>query len=266
MPPTLPHALQHLDDIAALAKGRKLAVFLDYDGTLTPMAPKPEMAVLAPDMRAAVSQLAKACTVGVISGRQLDNVMAMMDLPGIPYAGDHGFRMLLANGREIDLPEAEPFREAVHKLADELDAALGQIPGSLVERKDYSLAAHWRNVAENRVEDFHHIMAGVQAGYPRLVFKTGKMIYDVKPAFDWHKGMAILKFLEVLGLDGQDALPIYVGDDTTDEDGFAALRQRGNGLGILVADKPKDSAATYALRNVDEVREFLQKLQGICGG
>lgn len=261
---SLPNALEELKGIEESAQGKRLAVFLDYDGTLTPIVERPELAVLAPEMRKAVEALAAKCVVGVISGRQLDSVRAMMGMGGIPYAGDHGYRMLMADGTEIDLPEAEPYRQAAHKAADELEKVLNNIPGALVERKDYSLAVHYRAVAEKDVDDFHGRVREVVPRYPQLKFSPGKMIYDVKPAMNWHKGRAVEKFLEVLGLAGGGVLPLYLGDDTTDEDAFRALKERGNGLGIFVGEAGQDSAAAYSLRNVDEVREFMEKLSDLC--
>jgi trehalose-phosphatase len=75
---------------------------------------------------------------------------------------------------------------------------------------------------------------------------------------DWDKGKAVLWLLEALGLDRPDILPIYVGDDTTDEDAFRALEERG--LGIVVAETPRPTCARYSLLDTDEVRELLDRM------
>jgi trehalose-phosphatase len=78
------------------------------------------------------------------------------------------------------------------------------------------------------------------------------------PDIDWNKGKAVLWLLETLGLEGGDALPIFIGDDRTDEDAFRALENRG--VGILVSDQPELTAASYWLKNPEEVERFLREL------
>jgi trehalose-phosphatase len=99
---------------------------------------------------------------------------------------------------------------------------------------------------------------GVLAAEPTLHKAHGKKVMELRPRIDWHKGSAVLWLLEALGLDGDDVLPMYVGDDVTDEDAFEALGARG--LGILVSERPRPSAATYAVRDPEQVRELLARL------
>ena len=86
----------------------------------------------------------------------------------------------------------------------------------------------------------------------------GKKVYELLPDIDWNKGKAMLWLLEILVLDGRNALPIYIGDDRTDEDAFCALQEQG--IGILVSEKPYVTAASYSLNNPDEVERFLGEL------
>jgi trehalose-phosphatase len=86
----------------------------------------------------------------------------------------------------------------------------------------------------------------------------GKKVYELLPDIDWDKGKAVLWLLENLGLDCANGRPIYVGDDRTDEDAFRALGQRG--VGILVSEQPRPTAASYSLKDPAEVGRFLREL------
>jgi len=88
----------------------------------------------------------------------------------------------------------------------------------------------------------------------------GKKVYELLPDIDWNKGKAVLWLLETLGLEGWNVLPIYIGDDRTDEDAFRALEKPG--VGILVSDRAQETSANYTLRNPEEVERFLQNITG----
>jgi len=250
----LPSALEHVREIAAPEK--RLAVFLDYDGTLTPIVSHPEKALLADSMRETVRALAAKVPVGILSGRNLDDVRQRVDIDAIVYAGSHGFdiagphglRKQVATGCLATLDAAE--RELRQKLAG--------IPGALVERKRFSVAAHCRNVHENDVEQVKRIVNEVAASRRELRKIENKKVYELQPDIAWSKGRALVWLLESLGLDRKELFPIYIGDDRTDEDAFGAIRQRG--AGILVSEQPRLTAARYALKNPAEVESFLREL------
>src|SRR5205823_1475113 len=109
----------------------------------------------------------------------------------------------------------------------ELREALDEIPGAQLERKHFSVAAHYRNVNENDAFRVALAVDAVAARHRELRRMDGKKVYELLPDIDWNKGKAVLWLLETLGLEGRNALPIYIGDDRTDEDAFRALEQRG---------------------------------------
>jgi len=127
-----------------------------------------------------------------------------------------------------------------------------------LERKHFSVAAHYRNVNENDASKVALAMDAVASRHGELRRMDGKKVYELLPDIDWNKGKAMLWLLETLGLEGRNALPIYVGDDRTDEDAFSALEQRG--IGILVSDQSPPTAARYSLKNPAEVEEFMAAL------
>lgn len=98
----------------------------------------------------------------------------------------------------------------------------------------------------------------VAQGHRQLRTIAGKKVHELQPDIDWDKGKALLWLLETLGLDPQEALPLYIGDDLTDEDAFRAVEQRG--AGIIVTEQPRPTAARYALKDPAEVERFLREL------
>ncbi|MBM4330082.1 MAG: trehalose-phosphatase [Deltaproteobacteria bacterium] len=258
----LPSALEDFGTIARQAEGKRIAVFLDYDGTLTPIVETPDRAVMPEEMREAVVKLSRHCPVGIISGRDLKDVRDKVRIDSIVYAGSHGFDIAGPRGLQAENTVGEEFLPVLDRAEKELSRKLGSIPGLLVERKKFAIATHFRLVDPGRVEGVEKVVDEVAAGHPELRKAYGKKIFELQPQIDWHKGEALLALLRTLKLDGGDMLPIYIGDDVTDEDAFRALK--GRGIGIVVWDRPYETAAAYSLKNPEEVREFLLQLIPFC--
>jgi trehalose 6-phosphate phosphatase len=254
----IPSALEHIQEIGR--RGDRLAVFLDYDGTLTPIVSHPENAWLSESMRETLRSLAGRLPIAVLSGRDLDDVRGRVHVDGIVYAGSHGFDIAGAGGLRRELGAAYlPVLDAAER---ELREALDEIPGAQLERKHFSVAAHYRNVDQ---EDAFKVALAVDAvaeKHRELRRINGKKVYELLPDIDWNKGRAVLWLLETLELERGNAMPIYIGDDRTDEDAFRALEKRG--VGILVSEQPQVTAANYALRNPEEVERFLEELIAVC--
>ena len=250
----IPSALEHVQEIAR--SGNRLAVFLDYDGTLTPIVSHPEDAWLPESMRQTLRSLAARVPVAILSGRDLDDVRGRVLVDGIVYAGSHGFDIAGAGGLRRELGAA--YLPVLDAAETELREALDEIPGAQLERKHFSVAAHYRNVNESEAVKVALAVDAVAARHRELRRMDGKKVYELLPDIDWDKGKAVLWLLETLGLEGRNALPIYIGDDRTDEDAFRALEQRG--IGILVSEQSQPTAARYSLKNPAEVERFLAAL------
>jgi trehalose-phosphatase len=134
----------------------------------------------------------------------------------------------------------------------------------LVERKRFAIAVHYRLVAPEQIEFIEEAVDRVSVRHPELRKAYGKKIFELQPDIDWHKGKALLSLLKTLKLARKKVLPVYIGDDVTDEDAFRALQNRG--IGIAVWDEPYETAAMYSLKNPAEVKEFLLKLVPFCKG
>ena len=250
----IPSALEHVQEIAR--RGDRLAVFLDYDGTLTRIVSHPEDAWLSDSMRQTLRSLAARVPVAILSGRDLDDVRGRVHVDGIVYAGSHGFDIAGAGGLRRELGAA--YLAVLDAAESELREALAEIPGAQLERKHFSVAAHYRNVNENEAFKVALAVDAVTAKHPELRRMDGKKVYELLPDIDWNKGKAVLWLLETLGLERRNVLPIYIGDDRTDEDAFRAIEKRG--VAILVSEQPQITAASYWLNNPEDVELFLQKI------
>lgn len=255
----LPSALAG-EELRARLGGRSPAVFLDYDGTLTPIVERPEDAVISEATRQAVERLAGRCPVAVVSGRDLDDVRAMVGVEGIHYAGSHGFDILAPDGSSHQ--KARELLPVLDAAETELRPLLEGIEGVRVERKRFAVAVHFRQADEARVPEVEAAVDRVAAAHAELRKTGGKKIFELRPGIPWDKGKALLFVLEVLGLDGDDVLPVYVGDDETDEDAFRVVRDRGLGVVVRGEDDDRPTAAHLALEDPGEARAFLEDLAG----
>ena len=252
-------ALEHIQEMAR--SGDRLAVFLDYDGTLTPIVSHPEDAWLSDSMRQTLRSLAARVPVAILSGRDLDDVRGRVLLDGIVYAGSHGFDIAGAGGLRRELGAA--YLPVLDAAETELREALDEIPGAQLERKHFSVATHYRNVNENDASKVALAVEAVAARHRELRRIDGKKVYELLPDIEWDKGKAVMWLLEALGLERENVRPIYIGDDRTDEDAFRALEQCG--IGILVSEQAQPTAATYSLRDPHEVEHFLRNLTAFLG-
>ncbi len=239
-------------------EGKTPVFFLDYDGTLTPIVQRPEDAVISDEMRETLKRLAARYTVGVVTGRDLDDVKNFIQLDDIIYSGSHGF---VISGPDDLYKEHEKGGEIV-ELLDKVEKKLhelysGKAEGVQIDRKRYAIAIHYRNAPEKDVPYVFEVVDKVLEKFEGLKTGEGKMVVELKPDIDWHKGKAVLWILEALGLDQkEDVLPVFIGDDVTDEDAFRALQ--GKGLGILVENRGQDTAAKYSLKDVYQVRRLFE--------
>jgi trehalose-phosphatase len=255
----LPSVWQHEDDLRRRLAGQRPAIFLDYDGTLTPIVEDHTKALISDDMRQAVHRLSQCCTVAIVSGRDLAMLSGLVRLDSVWYAGSHGFEISGPRGGIRGMEKGVEFLPELARAEELLREQLADIPGHSVERKRFSIAVHFRQVADADQGRLESIVAQVLAACPRLLIGHGKKVFELQPAIDWNKGQAVRWLLRRLGLDQPGVVPIYVGDDITDEHAFRALS--GRGLGIAVRDGgTRQTAADLALTDVNEVMRLLDML------
>ncbi len=258
----LPSALAGWDGIAARLDGRRPALFLDFDGTLSPLVARPDLAVLPAAAREVLGRLAQRFPVVIVSGRGREDVAGRVGLPDLVYAGSHGFD--IAGPGQLRLEVGEGVPERIERAAGRLRHELEDVAGVIVEPKRFSVSVHFRLADAADVPRIERAVDAALAAEPGLRKAHGKMLFELRPDLDWDKGRALLWLLGELGLEGPDVLPFYLGDDLTDEDAFRALR--GRGVGILVGDvgvaaeEPRETAAAYQLRDPAEVVAWLERL------
>jgi trehalose-phosphatase len=260
----IPSALDRWSEIERRLAGRRPVVFLDFDGTLAPIVERPETAAILPAARRAVERLAARVPVVVVSGRRREDVARRVGLPDLIYAGSHGFDIAGPGFAHQVAPELPPL---IARVAARMEEELARVPGAEVEPKGWTVAVHYRRVAPEDGAAVEAAVDRVVAAHRELVKAGGKMVWEVRPALAWDKGEALLYVLAALGLDGGDVLPVYVGDDVTDEDAFRVLRRRaGGGVGVRVADEAAATGAEFRLEGPEEVPEFLARLAEAVGG
>ncbi len=247
-----------LTDLPKILNGKKPAIFLDYDGCLSPIVKDPDKAVLSDEMRDTLRRLADVCSVAVVSGRDRADVKKLVQLDNLYYAGSHGFDISGPNNMHTEPGGAKAAVPALDQANKTLDEKLKDVQGVLVERKRYAIAVHYRNVADEQVNRVLQVTEEVIAQHPELKKGPGKKVMELKPNLDWHKGKAVLWLMEELDLNKPDIIPIYIGDDLTDEDAFATLQ--GQGVGIMVGEHDEQTAADYRLDDVDDVQKLLQAM------
>lgn len=247
--------------IAGLAaEGSLLIIALDHDGTLSPIAPRPEEAVLAVGAPEAIAALCDRAQVVILSGRGLEDLaVRFADLP-VTLVAEHGLRRLDPGGTvELLTDELEPTTLA--QLRDALQMLLRDVEHRdawIVEDKGVSIAVHHRLVPDHALEPtlgaVHDLLAAAAALPPGGHVQTGKAVLELRPA-GADKGSA----LRALAIERPGSVVVMVGDDTTDEPALAAAEASG-GVGVLVADEERPSAASERLTDPTSVVRMLDAL------
>ena len=259
----MPHLLNVWPSVASrIAATPLVLLLLDYDGTLSPIVARPESAVLPTETRQALADLAAhpRFRVGIVSGRGLSDLRERIDLPGIIYAGNHGMEITFPNS-SFTHPRAARLRPVLQNAAGELRERLHVHPGVIVEDKGLTLSVHYRQASPESIPEIRRALDEVISAAPPEDIRVtqGKMVLEVRPNIDWGKGRAIGKIRETAGL---DALPIFFGDDLTDEEGFQVV-QEANGIAVFVGSARQPTRAAYRVDSPGEVAETLRLLRDL---
>jgi len=259
---SLPSALEKKEEILERLRERPPAIFLDYDGTLTPIVEDPKEATLPDKTRKVIKRLAKYYSVAVISGRDLGDVQGMVGIDNIAYAGSHGFDIAGPGEKYRNQEMGEPFLPMIERAEQELRKTVSDIPGARIEHKRFAVALHFRQVKSADIDGVKRRFDRVASHYPELRKSTGKKVIELRPNIDWDKGRALFYLLEALYTDRSRVVPLYIGDDITDEDAFRAISDRG--VAIVVGREKRQTVAHYMLRDPNEVAKFLQELAALA--
>ncbi len=246
-----------------------ISLFLDYDGTLTPLVFSPEKAFLSAAMRRILVRLQNAPGVSlcVVSGRSVRTLRHFLKIPSLLLAGNHGCHV---EGKGVHFlhPKAKAFHGKIPNLEKLLKRRLKGIPGILFERKTYGLTLNYNKVSPAAVRSIEQILKSEFEERLRkrgILLTEGKKIWEFRPAGAWNKGQGVLWILSKKPANKHRPLPVYLGDDETDEDAFRALKKTG--VGIRVTSRPLSrSSAAFYLASVKEVKQFLEDLLRVVKG
>ena len=240
-----------------IQEAQEVFLFFDYDGTLTPIVSRPELALCPPEIKDLLGRLGHTprVWVAIISGRTLEDLYARIGVPGITYVGNHGLEIrnpagihkkYLSVGRQKELA----------RIAKSLKTTLGNLPGILFEDKESILAVHYRLVPKACHANVFQEMDEVAKKWGSQWRVTrGKRVFEIQPRVDFHKGKTVRNLLKTAPAPG--LLPFYFGDDQTDESAFHFLK--GKGITVFVGSSGTPSGAEYFLDSPAGVAEFLKQ-------
>ncbi|HOO78103.1 MAG TPA: trehalose-phosphatase [bacterium] len=248
-----------------LEEAEHIFLCLDYDGTLTPIVRNPGAARLARSTRERLRKLAEKphFTLAVISGRALEDVRGRVGLPDIVYGGNHGLE-IRGPGINYLNSTARRARPVLKTAKGRLARRLASTAGAFVEDKGLTLSVHYRNAAPSSWKHLREIVCETVRPFRsrrELRLSEGNRVIEIRPPTPWGKGNAVSFLRRNLAARwaGVQPLTVYVGDDRTDEDAFAAL---GTGdISVRVGPDSLTTRARYRLAGVGEVKLFLSQLR-----
>ncbi len=256
--PFLPYGWNKLR--TQLRQSQRCIIFLDYDGTLTPIVRDPDRAVLSQSMRNILEKLTrqKGLALVVLSGRKLRQLRRLVGVDEIIYAGSHGYESGFATPKTLH-ERVKRFRPVIHRLASRLAKKLVGIRGAWIEDKGFTCSVHYRKCRRRDALRVLRICDEVIGSRDRIRVIKGKKVYELCPAIEWGKGKAVEWLLRAFpGITGKPSV-IYLGDDATDEDAFRVVKRLG-GWGIRVGWPEKSTEASYVVSGIREVRSSLANL------
>lgn len=240
----------------AAARPGSWLIGLDFDGTLSPLARRPDLARLTEPTRRLLVRLARSPEVSLafISGRSLRDIVNRIGLRGARYAGNHGLE-IRGPGAAWRHPKAVSAAADLRALSRGLGSAVKAFPGAFVEDKRLTLSVHHRGMAPRHEEALAKLLARSLTPFAlRLKLARGKKTWEVRPRASWNKGNALLKIARSLGRLNH---VLFVGDDRTDEEGFRVLGPRAVTVKVGGAGK---TAARFRLRRQGDVVRLLERL------
>ncbi|KAH9620814.1 hypothetical protein KSS87_015121 [Heliosperma pusillum] len=209
-----PSALDTFQEMMCAAEGKTMAIFLDYDGTLSPIVNDPDLAFMT----------------------------------------DKGNKLAIYQPANKYLPE-------IKQIQKSLVEKTSVIEGVQIEDNKFCMSVHFRNMLDQDMNKLENKVNSVLEEHPNFRLTRGKKVLEIRPPVDWDKGHALEYLLDSLGLSSSnDVLPIYIGDDTSDEDAFKRIHQKRQGYSIIVTSMPRETWAFYSLYDTSEVMLFLEHL------
>lgn len=242
-------------------KDHRFLLFFDYDGTLTPIVNDPKDALLSEEVKNRLAELAQTADVAIISGRDLEDLRERVGLKELYYAGSHGFDIAGPGNFRFQHEKGKDSLHALLTATDQLLQQLKGVRGLQMERKQFSLAVHYRQAEQSMHTEVIRTVYDVLQAFPELRALEGKKVIELQPDIDWDKGKAVAHLFDHLSGDRSRSSLLYIGDDLTDEHAFRQVKNL-NGIPILVGQHGGPTEAVLNLENVEAVKRLLDKLSG----
>jgi len=240
---------------------RGCSLFLDFDGTLVPIQDNPAQCFLSPNIKSQLEKIVSsgnAC-ISILSGRTVSDVKKRVQMKNICFGGNHGLEISGPSFRYVH-PDALIGKQVIDKICRKIEKKICNIEGALIEKKKFGLTLHYRMASKDFTalikRTFYKIIAESPDTQAFSVLR-GKKVLELVPRIQWDKGKAALFLLQN---QKKDYLPIYVGDDITDEKAFEVLREIGTTVRI---GKSRKSVAQYYLKGQWEVSRFLRHINNL---
>jgi trehalose 6-phosphate phosphatase len=240
---------------------RNFFLFLDFDGTLVPIRDNPAQCVLSPEMKGqleAISMSDKAC-IAILSGRTVTDIRDRVNIQDVYYGGNHGIEI---SGPRVNYthPDALSGKHVIEKVCSEIEKGVGRIEGTLIEKKKFGFTLHYRMADKESkalIKNVFYNIISESSDHQAFSVLRGKKVLELVPRIQWDKGKAAIFLLQK---QKKNYLPVYVGDDITDETAFKALKAQGVTIRIGRSQKTE---AKYYLKGQWEMLRFLQHIHNL---
>lgn len=238
----------------------------DYDGTLAPIAREPSLTVLSKKAKAVIRSISSHpfFTTAIVSGRSLADITKKVGIRNIYYFGNYGLE-IKSPRLKFNLPEAKKYKLLMLLVREDLEQKLKRIKGVVIEDKRLSFSVHYRQVSEKGIKKLKDIFYNTLDPFiqdKKIVIYSGKKVLVAQPLIRVNKGKVFFWMIKNLSVVYCDTLPIYLGDDETDESAFTVVNKK-EGLSIFVGKRKIKSNAKYYLESPEEVTEFLKQIRKI---
>jgi len=254
-----PQSLRELwPELARRLAGQKFHLFLDFDGTLSPVRRRPDLASLSPEMSSRLVNLASHMPLAIVSGRDRDDVASLVGLGDLFYAGCHGFDIEDSRLSRLPVLDGQCSRDEIINLGSSVAEAISEFRDVVLKVKQWAIAVHYRSASPKEASALETILTDLLSPLSEFRISQGDRVMEITPNVPWNKGEAVLWLREQFENQYGRGAAIYIGDDTTDEDAFRALDRQG--LTILVAKESRSTFAAYRLEEPADVGWFLEQL------
>ncbi|MGE5193531.1 MAG: trehalose-phosphatase [Deltaproteobacteria bacterium] len=253
MIPALRQPCQRL--LATHRRGGRVVLLFDYDGTLVPIVEHPRLAVLPPENRRVLADLARVPRVhlGIISGRQLADLRRIVDLPGIYFAGTSGLELDF-DGVQVMHPSSGEIVPLLRQLSDGLGGLAGEFPGAWLEHKPLGLTVHFRKVRTSLTGGLRERVTEIVSSFSgRFRLVESSLSLEITPDLGWTKGTAVRMLVD--SVRAPDVRVLYAGDSANDDEAMVAVADDGGITVGVGAEAP--AAANVRVRDPGDLFEFL---------